>query len=70
MDVKRTSNSIDFQQPAGSGSSTCGGSVVQLEINPGGVRAEDKDGAGSREVEKMKFWMLGKQTRLPAWTCV
>lgn len=44
--------------------------MVQLEINPGGVRAVDKGSAGSMEVEKMKFWLLEKQTRLPGWTCV
>lgn len=44
--------------------------MVQLEINPGGVRAADKDCAGSMKVEKMKFRMLGKQTTLPAWMCV
>lgn len=44
--------------------------MAQLEINPGGVGAADKDCAGSGKVEKMKFWMLGKQRALPGWTCV
>lgn len=44
--------------------------MIQLEINAGGVRAVDKDCAGSEKVEKMKFWMLEKQRMLPAWACV
>lgn len=44
--------------------------MVQPEINPGGVRAVDKDCAGSVKVEKMNFWMLGKQrARQPGRAC-